>query len=213
MKDIFTITKNLIKSLSSKIPEKSPIAELKPTEIENPDAILHLSNKVINELLDQNLPFISSFKLDSKRQVELIITAAEIWMNSGNNIELSITNATLKLEQTIFKIGLHSNIVVLRLNAGIVRKSSQFSLVANGYFSEFNFKYLPDWIAKNLKDLLSEKLLNPLVDFDIGKILSFEKQINKSSRSLQFNLIPEDVGLVIDRSGLNLQVRFSKMTQ
>lgn len=178
--------------------------------IDDADAEVSISVKILNELLEQNFPLKTQLEIDRNKQLEITVRGAELSMESDNTLELQVTDATIRFEQMRFKIGIHSNRVALKLNPGICRSEQGFSLVAYGWFSSFDVQYLPDWIARRLTELLKVKFLSPLVNYNVTELLTVDKEIDTGHAKLRLTLVPDDIAVTIDEKGLTLQARFAK---
>lgn len=213
MKNLIKASKFVIKTLTAD-PEAtllSPVFQSDP--IDNPDLELFISNQIINELLSQNLPFKASIPLDDNKQIKIFVSNAEVLTGPGNLLELGITDATIQFDQTVFKIGIKSNTVALRLIPGVFERDGEFRLVAHGEFSSFDIKHMPSWLEKIFTELVRKKFLSPVADVNITEMLTLDKQIDTGITPLGLAVKPEKISVKISEKGITLQTRFSKLVQ
>ncbi len=213
MKSLLKASKTVIKTLITDPDSKQLIPAFESESIENPDIELLISNLIINELLHQNFPFETALPIDENKQVKIHVSGAEVRMTSNNLVELRITDATIHFDKSIFKVGIRSNAVAVELNPGIIEDRGTFRLIAFGQFSSFDIKYMPSWLERLFTEVVRKKFLSPLVDIDITKLLTVEKQIDTGLAPLNLALKPEKVSIKIGEKGISLQARIHKLVQ
>jgi len=213
MKDLIRTSKKVFKVLTAGFEVERLLPDFITASVENPDAELGISVDILNELLNQNFPLETSVPISGDKQVDISVAAAEIHMKPHHEVELRITNAAIQYDQTIFKIGLQSNVVAVSLQLGIVKKDSDFYLVAHGSFPEFHIKYLPKWVETRLAEVLTSKLLSPLINFKIDDLLTLNKEFKTDFVTFKLALKPETAGVKVTEKGISLQVRFQKLVQ
>ncbi|MCG8338411.1 MAG: hypothetical protein MJE63_28220 [Proteobacteria bacterium] len=213
MKDLINISKKVFKAITSGIEINRPKLNFMTEAIEKPDAEVGLSNDILNELLIQNFPLVTTIPVGSDNQVEVSVAAAEIHMKPASELELRITNAAIKYDQTVFNIGLKSNVVAVTLQLGIVKDEKGFRLVGYGWFSEFHIKYLPNWVASRIAEVLTSKLLSPLVNINVDDYLALDRQFATEFLTLKLALKPETASVRVNEDGINVRVRFAKLVK
>jgi len=181
--------------------------------ISQPDVELVISASILNEILNQNFPLETSVAITSGKQVEISVAGVEIHLNPKSEVELRVTNAHIQYDQTIFKIGLHSNVVAVRLLLGVIHDQTGLRLVGQGRFSEFHIKYLPKWVEARLAEVLTTKFLSPLVDIRVDEFLALEKELETDFINLRLALKPAEAAIMVDEAGVKLQVKFDKLVQ
>ena len=213
MKDLINVSKKVFKAITSGIEVNRPKLNFITETIEKPDAEVGLSNDILNELLNQNFPLVTTIPVGSDHQVEISVAAAEVHMKPANELELRITDAEIKYDQTVFNTGLKSNEIAVTLHLGIMKDEKGFRLVGYGWFSEFHIKYLPNWVASRLAEVLTSKLLSPLVNINVDDYLALDREFVTEFLTLKLALKPEMAAVKVNEDGINVRVRFAKMAQ
>lgn len=211
--DLIRTSKKVIKAFTTTPASEPPRLNFVSSVIDNPDAEIGISLDILNEMLHQNFPLKSSVPIMEGKQVDISVENAEICMKPDNDIEISITNASINYDQNIFKVGIRSNVVAVTIRVGVVKEQEDLKLVGYGWFSQFHIKYLPNWVASKLAEVIKTKLMSPLVNLRVNDYLSLNRNMNTEFVTLKAALKPESASVVVSERGINVRVRFSKLVQ
>lgn len=210
MKDLIRHPKRILSFFTGGIRVDRPQLSYFLEPVEQPDAEVKISKDILNELLNQNFPLKGSLSIGTEKEVRFSVEGAELEMKPGNQVELRVTKAAIHYNQTLFKIGLRSNIVAATLHVGVVSKEGDFRLLGHGWFSEFHIKYLPRWVGARIAETLASRFFSPLLDISVNSFLSFDQSFDADVVEFKASLKPEAVSAKITKNGLKLQVRFAK---
>jgi len=212
LKEHAAALQDVLQTLKKRKSERSTTPTPQIQKIDVPDVEFRISLRIVNDLIQQNLPFNTTVNIDDSNKVEITVTSAMVLTGPENALHVKINAAEIRFKRGKIDFGVKSKDFELTISPGISKSvDKEINLVVYGHVSKFNIKYFPGIMDSAIKEILNLVMPFPLLDVNLKDYLDVNRELSNDVVLLKIRKELESASLIVDGGSIHIKVKYTSV--